>query len=202
MFTGLVQSIGTVLSATHNTHGSLLVILSNLDPKHLQLGASVACNGACMTVVNYQQHMNAFSIEVSPESVSRTTLGNWKEGTRINLESPLAAGDPLGGHITSGHVDGIAKVHQINPRGDHYDLMLDIPKEYLPYVVEKGSLTVDGCSLTVAGIENTLIRIAVIPHTWNHTIIHTYSLETKVNIEVDLLARYVVHALSYLKSDT
>ncbi len=199
MFTGLVQSIGTVLSANHNTHGSLLMILSNLEPRHLKLGASIACNGACMTVVNYQPHMNAFSVEVSSESISRTTLGSWREGSHINLESPVAAGDPLGGHITSGHIDGVGKVYQINPKGDHHDLIIEVPTEYLPYIVEKGSLNVDGCSLTVASIEGNLVRFAIIPHSWNHTIIHTYTLETEVNIEIDLIARYVVNALTYLK---
>lgn len=196
MFTGIIQTLGTVISTKSHDHGMRLVIETTLAPKHLQLGASVMCNGACMTVVEYDPSLKQFSFEVSPESLSKTTLSQWNNGTHINLEPSLCVGDPLGGHIVTGHVDEVATVSAIKQLGDYYDLAIKVSDALLPFIAIKGSLAIDGCSLTVANIEANQIHFAIIPHTWSHTVMHTYQIGSLINVEIDILARYVARALS------
>lgn len=188
MFTGIVTDIGTVESV--NKKGDTrMVIRTVFDTNTMLLGSSIACSGACMTVVDKGDGW--FSIDVSGESLSRTTMGNWQQGDKVNLERPLRMGDELGGHMLTGHVDGLAVVDEILPVGDSHKLVLAVPKELQYLVAEKGSVALDGVSLTVNGVEGNFFWVNIIPHTWEQTTLGLLGEGNTLNMEVDVMARYI-----------
>ena len=198
MFTGIVTDVGTVRSAEQR--GDLrLVIGTNYDASTLDLGASVACSGVCLTVVDKGEDW--FAVDVSGETVSRSAAGHWQKGARLNLERALRLGDELGGHIVTGHVDAVAKVSAARTEGDSMRIEIDVPGELAPMIAPKGSITLDGVSLTVNEVgasDNGATRMAVniIPHTAQHTTLGALEPGRQLNVEVDVLARYISRMLS------
>jgi len=159
----------------------------------LEIGGSVACSGVCLTAVEIGDR--TFSADVSNETLSVTTLNSWKVGTTINIERSLRGMDELGGHLVSGHVDGIAEISSIELDGGSTRFELKIPDNLSKFIAEKGSICVDGVSLTVNKVNDQIFSINIIPHTLNNTIFEFYELNDFVNIEIDLIARYVANAL-------
>lgn len=188
MFTGIITDIGTVESIKKNGD-TRIAIRTSYDTNTLLTGASVICSGACMTVVDKGDGW--FAIDVSQESLDRTNLGKWKAGSKVNLERSLRMGDELGGHIVTGHVDGLAVVDEILPVGDSHKLVLTAPESLKRFLAEKGSVTLDGVSLTVNGVEDNYFWLNLIPHTWAHTTLGLLSEGDEVNMEIDVLARYI-----------
>jgi riboflavin synthase len=196
MFTGIITDIGSV--ATREARGDThFRIRTRYDTASIDIGASIACSGVCLTVV--QKGADWFAVDVSAETLSRTTLGQWKEGTAINLERSLKVGDELGGHIVSGHVDGVGEV--VATRGEGESLRIDFraPAALAGYIAEKGSITVDGASLTVNGIEGTVFGVNLIPHTQQVTTLGKLKAGDRVNLEIDVLARYVARLQQWSK---
>ena len=196
MFTGIITAIGSLTSLDHKTDGGARVkIKTPWDCEKIDLGASIACNGVCLTVVDRDQ--DHFSVDVSEESLAVTSLKNWDQGSAINLERALAMGDELGGHIVSGHVDGLAEIMSIRQDGDSYRVSLKAPDYLAPMIAPKGSVALDGISLTVNEVDGNTFGIMVIPHTWTHTTLGQNQVGDKINLEVDLLARYVARIISF-----
>ena len=190
MFTGIVTDIGTVVAR----YGTKLKIASHYDPASLALGASVACDGCCLTVTRINEGADGdamFEVDVSNETAARTTLGRWKQGTRINLERPLSMGSELGGHLMTGHIDGLARILERKPDGDSARFVLEAPAEFAQFIAEKGSVALDGVSLTVNEVDGTRFGVNIIPYTLAHTTWGDRTPGDLVNLEVDLLARYV-----------
>jgi riboflavin synthase len=181
MFTGLVADKGTVRSV----HDGRLEIETALGA-HLAAGDSVAVNGVCLTAV--EPHVDGFAADVMPETLRRSSLGPLGPGAEVNLELPLRAGDRLGGHVVQGHVDGVGRVRERSADGR---LVVEAPPELLRYLVEKGSIAVDGVSLTVAALYDDAFEIALVPHTLEVTTLGSVSPGDPVNLEVDVLAKYV-----------
>lgn len=187
MFTGIITHKGTVLSREERGD-TRFVIQASFAMADVAIGASIACSGACMTVV--EKAADWFAVDVSGESLSRTTLAQWNKGRVINLERSLKLGDELGGHIVTGHVDGLAIVESIEPVGDSHKLTFRAPKELQYYIAAKGSVTLDGVSLTVNTVNDALFTVNIIPHTWQETTLGRLVVGDKVNLEIDVLARY------------
>ena len=197
MFTGIITDIGR-LSAIPGTkeQGLRFDIATHLPQADLAIGASVACGGVCLTVtqeVQKQQNgARVFSVDVSPETLSVTTLGDWQVGMAINLEAALRVGDALGGHWVSGHVDGVGSVTKITPAGDgHQRWFIACPLELMVYIADRGSIAVDGCSLTVVEVDAEGFAFNMIPHTCAHTSFAERGEGASVHVEVDVLARYI-----------
>lgn len=194
MFTGLVQSLGRVESLD----GPNLVISAEFDAwpdEPFALGESVAVNGVCLTLVKAAG--GRLSFEVSPETFQRTTLGTFAAGRTVNLERALRLGDRLGGHMVQGHVDAVGEVVSLRASGDFWDLECAVPEAGARYLVDKGSITVDGISLTVVEPAGNRFRVAVVPHTWTHTNLHSLSAGDAVNLEYDVLMRHVENLLRF-----
>ncbi|MEW6582307.1 MAG: riboflavin synthase [Actinomycetota bacterium] len=189
MFTGLVEELGTVVAVRGDAALSRLSFRAPHVREGLALGDSVAVNGACLTVVELAP--DGFSIDAVAETLRRTTTGGLRPGDPVNLERALEVGDRLGGHIVQGHVDGTGTVEEATPDGDGIQLRVTAPEELLRYVVEKGSIAVDGVSLTVASRPPGAFTIALIPHTIAVTTLGPEAVGRAVNLEVDLLAKYV-----------
>ena len=192
MFTGIVTDIGTIdrVEARGDTR---VVVSTGYDTATIDLGASIACSGVCLTVVDKGPHW--FAVDVSGETISRTAQGQWTEGKRLNLERAMKLGDELGGHIVTGHVDGIAETVAITADGDSKRIAFTIPREIAPFVAPKGSITVDGVSLTVNTVEDdpdaSRFTVNLIPHTQAVTTLGSLQTGQAVNIEIDVLARYL-----------
>jgi riboflavin synthase len=197
MFTGIITDIGTISSAQQQ--GDLrLVIHCHYDMASVAEGASIACSGVCLTVVDKGRDANGewFAVDASAETVERTARGMWEEGRRLNLERAMKLGDELGGHIVTGHVDGVGCIDSIVPEGGSHRVAVRVEPALSPFVAAKGSITVDGVSLTVNAIEDqtdgaTLALLNIIPHTWDVTTLGGWSEGAQVNIEIDVLARYL-----------
>ncbi len=191
MFTGIVRERGRVVSAERNGAQSALRLRISAPKTAAEtgLGDSVSVAGCCLTAVAADDGELVF--EAVPESLARTTLGDLGEGADVNLEPALRAGEPLGGHYVQGHVDGVGRVRALEPEGDGRRLALDVPAELMRYCVEKGSLAVDGVSLTIAAITGDGVEIALVPHTLRETTLAELEPGNGVNLEVDVLAKYV-----------
>ncbi len=192
MFTGIITDIGTVRSAEQR--GDLrLTIATAYDPATIDLGASIACSGVCLTVVD--KGADWFAVDVSHESVLRTAADHWAEGARLNLERALRMGDELGGHLVTGHVDGIATVTETVPDGASTRIALQVPRDLGRFVAPKGSITIDGVSLTVNEVTDnqdaTDFTINLIPHSAEYTTLGSLAVGDAVNIEIDVLVRYL-----------
>lgn len=196
MFTGIITDIGEVRGVEKNGD-TRIFIATAYDTAGIDIGASVCCSGACMTVV--ETNTGEFAVEASAETLSKTTLGGWRAGTRVNLERALRAGDELGGHIVSGHVDGTAKVTRVSGEGDSARLGLVVADDLARFIAPKGSLTIDGVSLTVNEVTGSKqgceFGINLIPHTQKSTTLGKLSPNDVVNVEIDMLARYVARLL-------
>lgn len=198
MFTGIITDIGTVQDRQQQGD-TRFVISCAFAHDSIDMGASIACSGVCLTVVDKGQddaYGDWFAVDVSAESLSRTTLGDWHEGTEVNLERALRMGDELGGHLVSGHVDGIGSVLDKRKEGDSIRLTLSAPDALMPFIAEKGSITVDGVSLTVNGVDANSLNLNIIPHTLYATTLSNLDVGDAINLEIDMLARYVQRLLS------
>ncbi|MCE4225336.1 riboflavin synthase [Methylobacterium sp. C25] len=199
MFTGLISDVGRIVSVEGDDRLRRLVIDSAYDPATIALGASIACSGPCLTAVAIEPHGSGcrFSVDAAAETLARTTLGTWIEGRRINLERSLKIGDELGGHLVTGHVDGIAEIvsreevtGSDGPWGASTRFTLRAPSALAPFIAEKGSVCLDGTSLTVNTVEGDLFSILLIPHSLSVTTWGERRAAEQVNLEVDLIARY------------
>ena len=188
MFTGIITHIGSVRHVTQNGD-KVIEILCPFDTNDLSIGASVSCSGACMTVI--EKGPSWFRFSVSNESLSKTNLGTWVEGTNVNLERALRVGDEIGGHIVSGHVDGVGHLEDMRSVGTSTQMNFDAPPSLCRFIAMKGSITVDGISFTVNTVNDSSFAINVIPHTWSSTTLSEKKLGDSVNLEIDILARYV-----------
>jgi len=195
MFTGIVREIGRVRQITHSGDTKILIGCQR-PPDTIDIGASIACSGVCLTVTDRGQDADGpwFAIDASAETRARTTLGQWSVGARVNLEPAMRVGDELGGHIVSGHVDGVAEIVSVTPEGDSHRLQIATPDGLGRFIAEKGSVAVDGISLTVnrvTGGDHATFGVNIIPHTWAVTTLAGATAGTRVNLEIDMLARYV-----------
>lgn len=195
MFTGIVERMGHILSTVQTDGGLRLVISAGDIAPTLKLGDSVAISGVCLTVV--ETGSDRFAADVVPETCRRTTLSTLGQGAPVNLERCLAAGDRLGGHIVQGHVDGVGTVAELRPEGNGYWLRISAPSELLRYIVPKGSVALDGVSLTVAALAEDGFALAIIPHTAAVTTLGSKRPGDGVNLETDVIGRYVERLLSY-----
>jgi riboflavin synthase len=193
MFTGLIEKVGRVASVEPHDSGRRLIVETDLAAE-LALGDSVAVNGVCLTVVN--RAASQFSVDVSPETLRVTTLGEWTAGRRVNLERPLRADQRLGGHFVLGHVDAVSEVSAIRPDGGSYWMEFTLPFALQAFMIPKGSVTLDGISLTVAALGKQDFGVQVIPHTWAETALSDLSPGSAVNIEADVLGKYVARMMS------
>ena len=193
MFTGIVTDVGTVRSAEQR--GDLrLTIGTSYDLDTVDLGASISCSGVCLTVVDKGDDW--FAVDVSGETISKTAPDHWRERAKLNLERALRLGDELGGHIVTGHVDAVAEVIGTSPDGDSTRIGIRVPQELAPMIAPKGSVTLDGVSLTVNEVReaedgSTHFTVNIIPHTAQHTTLGQLSAGRQLNVEVDVLARYI-----------
>jgi riboflavin synthase len=200
MFTGIIAAIGELKVLTPKGGDiSLQVDAGKLDLGDVKLGDSIAINGVCLTVVTQQGRMLTF--DVSRETLERTSLGQVQIGSPVNLEKAMAVGERLGGHIVSGHVDGLGTVLAIEPSARSWKFRIGLPTELEKYVAEKGSICIDGTSLTVNSVGDEWFEINIIPHTMQETIISEYKVGTQVNLEVDLIARYLERLLPHTPSE-
>ncbi len=193
MFTGIVTDVGEIIRVAPRPVGARFRIATGYDPATIDIGASIACSGCCLTAVERgtQDGRAFFDVEASPETLSRTTLDGWSVGTRVNLERSLKLGDELGGHLVSGHVDGIASIAERRDVADMAVLAFEAPLELARFIAEKGSVALDGTSLTVNAVKGRRFEVMIIPHTLQVTTWGERQAGDRVNLEVDQVARYV-----------
>ncbi len=193
MFTGIITDIGIIRQI--DQRGDLRAVIGcSYDLTTVDLGASIACSGVCLTVVD--KGADWFAVDISAESVARTAQGAWTVGRKLNLERALKIGDELGGHIVTGHVDGVGEIASITPDGDSHRVAITVSSDISPFVAAKGSITVDGVSLTVNAVDDhadgtSLFHLNIIPHTWAVTAFCDWQAGQAVNLEIDVLARYL-----------
>ncbi|MDA0339220.1 MAG: riboflavin synthase [Proteobacteria bacterium] len=188
MFTGIITDVGRVRSVEQRGDARF-VLETGYDTASIDIGASIDCSGACLTAVDKGDRW--FAVDVSAETLNRTTLGDWSEGKIINLERSLRLGDEMGGHIVLGHVDGVGSVQAIVPEGDSLRFRIAMPRNLASFVASKGSLAIDGISLTVNDVDDETFGVNVLAHTRDLTTLRAAKAGDRVNLEVDILARYV-----------
>ena len=189
MFTGIVTDVGRIRSVRQTNRDRRYEIETGYDVSSIDLGASISHAGCCLTVV--EKGEGWFAVEVSNESLSKSTLGELKEGDRINLERAARLGDELGGHIVSGHVDGVGEVVSVEAEGGSHRVRIRVPRPLHRVIAPKGSITVEGVSLTVNEVEDDVFGVNIIPHTWDVTTLGELRPGSRVNLEIDMLARYL-----------
>jgi riboflavin synthase len=189
VFTGLIREVGDVVSIDGDEAGVRLAIAAPETAAQATVGDSISIDGVCLTVVAVED--GTVSFDAVPETLARSSLQTLESGSRVNLEPALRAGDPLGGHYVQGHVDGVALVRSVEPEGDGRRIWFDAQQSELRYVVEKGSIAVQGTSLTVAALDDTGFAVALIPHTLEATTLGALTPGSRVNLEADVLAKYV-----------
>jgi riboflavin synthase len=192
MFTGIITDVGTV-QLIAKRGDTTVKIATTYDPAAIAIGASIACSGPCLTVIakGGKQGDAWFSVEASAETLSKTTLGAWAVGSRVNLERSLKVGEEIGGHIVSGHVDGVGDVVSVTPEGDSMRYKIRAPKQLAKFIAAKGSIALDGTSLTVNEVDGSTFGVNIIPHTSKVTTWGDIKAGDKINIEIDMLARYL-----------
>ena len=199
MFTGIITDVGQVrhIEKRGDTH---IVIATHYEVGAIDIGASIACSGICLTVVEKGNSTDRwFAATASGETLAKTTIANWKAGDPVNLERPMRLGDELGGHIVSGHVDGVANIVDVTPDGESQRIRFDAPPDLALFIAPKGSVSLDGVSLTVNAVEGCRFGVNIIPHTLKVTTFGAVKPGGKVNLEVDLLARYVARLAQVAK---
>lgn len=189
MFTGIIEHLGTVDSVELHTNGGRLTIHAPTVAPHLAVSNSIAVNGCCLTVVSLDAER--FSADLSAETIEKTAIAEWKSGTRVNLEQPMTAGKEFGGHFVLGHIDTIGRVTRLDPEGENWWYGIEAPESFAKYIVAKGSIAIDGISLTVAGWSGRVAETAIIPFTYEHTNIRGKKIGDAVNLEGDILGKYV-----------
>jgi len=189
MFTGIITDVGRIRRVAATDRDRRYEVETAWDVAGIDLGASISHGGCCLTVV--EKGDGWFAVEVSNETLSRTTLGDWREGHAVNLERAARLGDELGGHIVSGHIDGLGRVLAITPEGGSHRIEIEAPAPLHRYIAPKGSITVDGVSLTVNAVEDRVFGLNIIPHTWEVTTLGRLAVGDQVNLEIDMLARYL-----------
>jgi riboflavin synthase len=189
MFTGIVTDVGRVRSVRETNRDRRYEVETAFDLSTVEIGASIAHAGCCLTVV--EKGEGWFAVEVSGETLDKTTLGDWREGRRVNLERAARVGDELGGHIVSGHVDGVGEVVSVAEEGGSHRVRIRVPRPLHRYIAPKGSITVEGVSLTVNEVEDDVFGVNLIPHTWDVTTLGELAPGARVNLEIDMLARYL-----------
>ncbi len=189
MFTGLIREIANVKSLS----GSTLSIKAKHKAK---LGDSIAINGACLTVIKVLG--DGFSVELSPESQKLLAMENYKN--QVHIEPAMMMGERFEGHVVQGHIDAVGTVKEIKNNGNSFDIFIEVEKKFIPFIVPKGSITIDGVSLTVNDVDANIFRLTIIPHTMKETLFKNYKKGSKVNIETDMFARYVSHIISHQKN--
>ncbi|TAE20723.1 MAG: riboflavin synthase [Candidatus Kapaibacterium sp.] len=195
MFTGLIEEIGTVRSMQRQGGGYRISVAAKAILNDVKIDDSISINGACQTVVRWDAH--SFDVEAVEETVQKTTLGSFSVGKRVNLERAMQLGGRLGGHIVQGHVDTRGKVVRIEEQQTSWLLSVDVPEKFARYIVPVGSICIDGVSLTAARVEGTRLTVAIIPHTWAHTTLHELSVGGAVNLEFDIIGKYVERMMNY-----
>jgi riboflavin synthase len=200
MFTGIVSDIGEIVSVDPGGKAGdrRFVIATKHDMAPIAIGASIACSGCCLTVV--EKGAGRFAVEVSAESLDKTHLGDWTVGSRLNLELSLKLGDELGGHLVYGHVDGVGRIASMTPEGGSVRFVFEAPPELARFVAAKGSVAIDGISLTVNEVDGNRFGVNVISHTQAVTTLGQAKVGQRVNLEVDMLARYVARLLEHQKT--
>ena len=198
MFTGIITAVGSVREVRKGDAGDARLLIGapapEWDCRSIAIGSSIACSGVCLTLVGAEE--GAFSVDASLETMAATTVGTWREGDGVNLERALAMGDELGGHMVSGHVDGMGEVLSVDRDGDGRRMVVEAPPGLERLLAPKGSVAVDGVSLTVNKVEGGRFGVMVIPHTWEHTTLRRLGAGDKINLEADMLARYVSRIVS------
>ena len=197
IFTGLIIEVGRVRRIQRRADGAFLVIEAKTVLEGTRIGDSISINGVDLTVIEMGEDF--FSADASLETLKRSTLGELRVGGRVNLERALAVGERLGGHMVQGHVDGTGELLSVTPEGNAYRVRFRFPRELGRYIAMKGSITVDGISLTVAGLGDDWFEVAIIPHTWSETILRDLKSGDLVNLEVDVLAKYVERLMLHKK---
>jgi riboflavin synthase len=196
MFTGIITDLGRVRRLRHGAGpaaGLELTIATAFEANEIPLGASIACSGPCLTVVAVEP--DAFTVQASAETLACSTMGEWAEGTPVNLERALRLGDELGGHLVSGHVDGVARFVDRRPEGDSVRFTIEVPESLMRYIAPKGSVALDGISLTVNEVAENRFGVNIIPYTLAHTSLGEAAPGQRMNLEIDTIARYVARLL-------
>ena len=199
MFTGLVRDLGSIEKIEDLDGLRRFYVKGKIDLKDLTEGASIAHSGVCLTVISARSEgeFSNWMVEAVQETLDKTSLSEKKAGDRINLEPSLRLGDELGGHLVFGHVDGLGRIVSIDKEGESHRISIEAPEELRPMIAMRGSVCVDGISLTVAGITETGFEVAVIPHTWSVTSLGACKVGDEVNLEADMLARYVARQMEF-----
>jgi riboflavin synthase len=199
MFTGIISAIGRISSVDRQDGQARFGLAADeLDMAGVQLGDSIAVNGVCLTVIEFDTA--GFSADLSRETLELTTLGQADVGTSVNLERALALGDSLGGHMVTGHVDGVGVVKSVTPDAGSVRLTIEAPEQLARYIAQKGSVCIDGVSLTVNDVDGAVFELMIVPHTQLATIIDQYEPDTLVNLEIDMIARYLERLMQYTSS--
>jgi riboflavin synthase len=196
MFTGIITDLGKILSVEKQGDWKIR-IGTNFDMRPVAIGASIACSGVCLTVIEKDEC--SFTVQVSQETLNKTAIGAWAVGTEINLEQSLKMGDELGGHLVFGHVDGLGEVTSITEQGDSRHVTLKLPENLKHLAATKGSIALDGISLTVNAANDNEIHLMIIPHTWAVTSWGKLAVGQKIHVEADMLARYVARIMEFKK---
>jgi riboflavin synthase len=189
VFTGIIEHLGTVESVKLQADGGRITIHAPTVASHLAVSNSMAVNGCCLTVVSLEGER--FAADLSVETIEKTSVGEWKPGTRVNLEQPMTAGKEFGGHFVLGHIDTTGRVTRLDPEGENWWYAVEVPESFAKYIVAKGSIAIDGISLTVAGWNGRVAETAIIPFTYEHTNIRGKKIGDAVNLEGDILGKYV-----------
>ena len=192
MFTGIVTDVGTVLTIEQKGD-TRIEIETAYDTDDIDIGASIACSGPCLTVI--EKGAGWFAVEASAETLDKTALGDWEVGTRVNLERAMRIGDELGGHIVSGHVDAVAVIAEMEPEGDSVRFTFEAPMDFAKYIAPKGSVCLDGVSLTVNEVRDNRFGVNIISHTQSATSFSDHKVGDRINMEIDTIARYVARLL-------
>lgn len=196
MFTGIIEAVGQIGTIQINAQGARITVLTGqLDMHDVKLGDSIATNGICLTVVDFST--NTFSADVSNETLARTGFAHYKSGQKVNLEKAMLPTTRFGGHMVSGHVDALSEIVAVEHDGNSIHYWVSMPNDLAGYIAEKGSVTIDGTSLTVNSLSENKFRLTIVPHTTEQTIISSYYVGSKVNLEVDLIARYIERLLTH-----
>jgi riboflavin synthase len=192
MFTGIITDLGKILKITDNQTKDLIIdieLLKITNNRNFDIGCSISCNGICLTLIKKQS--NILSFQVSQETKNKTTITNWKIGDLINIEFALRVGDELGGHMVLGHIDCVTKIDDIKPNQESWIFSINTPKEINKHISKKGSVTINGTSLTINNISNNQFDVNIIPHTYKNTNFHKLQKDDLVNIEIDMISRYL-----------
>ncbi|MBU5675808.1 riboflavin synthase [Alkaliphilus sp. MSJ-5] len=195
MFTGLVEEIGTVQSILKGSRSASIVIKAKKVLENIKLGDSIATNGVCLTVIAFSS--DSFQVDVMAETMRKTNLNNLTPGSKVNLERALMLGDRLGGHLVSGHIDGVGIIKDFRREDNAIWVSIAAPSNILKYVIYKGSIAIDGISLTVAYVDNEIFKVSVIPHTKEITTLLTKNIGEEVNLEGDMIGKYIERFLSF-----